>query len=151
MSAVETSSAVPVLPATVTPGIAAAAPVPPLDDGDHHVAHLRGDLGADRALARRAAAGIRGLMRTPPLAIVAPTEAIPSGVARSLFWPIALAPTASASLRSAALGIVFGLGRGNVGRLVEAEALGGGDQLLGAELGADRPEDRVAGVREGGA
>ena len=52
MSAVETSSAVPVLPATVTPGIAAALPVPPLDDGDHHVAHLAGDLRADRALAR---------------------------------------------------------------------------------------------------
>ena len=33
------SSAVPVLPATVTPGIAAAVPVPPRDDGEHQPLH----------------------------------------------------------------------------------------------------------------
>src|SRR4051794_2335986 len=37
---------------------------------------------------------------------------MPSGVARSLFWPIALAPTASASLSSDALGIEFGFAAG---------------------------------------
>ena len=36
------SSAVPVLPATVTPGIAAAVPVPHCDHRDHHPAHRRG-------------------------------------------------------------------------------------------------------------
>ena len=45
-----TSSAVPVLPATVTPGIARPCPSA-LDDADHHRAHLRGDVGADRAVA----------------------------------------------------------------------------------------------------
>src|SRR4051812_5268775 len=57
-----------------------------------------------------------GFTRTPRLAIVAPTEAMPSGVARSLFWPIALAPTAIASLSWDALGIEFGLAAGRLGR-----------------------------------
>ena len=50
--------------------------------------------------------------RPPRLAIVAPTVAIPSGVARSLFWPIALAPTARSSLRSLGGGMVFSLAAG---------------------------------------
>ena len=66
-----------------------------------------------------------GLMRTPRLAIVAPTEAMPSGVARSLFWPIALAPTASASLRSAAFGIVLIFAAGMSGVSLKPKLLGG--------------------------
>ena len=48
----------------------------------------------------------RGLMRRPLLAIVAATDAICSGVARSVFWPIAAEPTAIASFISSASGIV---------------------------------------------
>src|SRR3954469_1404781 len=47
--------------------------------------------------------------------MVAGTDAMPSGVARSLFWPIALAPTARLSLSCAALGIVLGLAAGRSG------------------------------------
>ena len=61
-------------------------------------------------------------MRTPRLAIVAATEAMPSGVALSLFWPIADAPTASASLSLGAFGIVLIFAAGSSGCLVEAEA-----------------------------
>ena len=43
---------------------------------------------------------IRGDGCTPRLAIVAPTAAICSGVARSRSWPIEAAPTARSSLRS---------------------------------------------------
>ena len=50
-------------------------------------------------------------MRTPPLAIVAATEAISSGVARSRSCPIALAPTArlSLSLRGIVLFLAAGI------------------------------------------
>ena len=54
-------------------------------------------------------------MRTPLLAIVATTEAIPSGVALSLSWPIALAPTARLSRRSLAFGIVLFTAAGTSG------------------------------------
>ena len=54
----------------------------------------------------------RGRARTPPLAIVAPTLAITSGVARSRSWPIALAPTARSSVSSRGGGIVLGLAAG---------------------------------------
>src|SRR5689334_1363217 len=98
MSAVETSSAVPVLPATWMPGIAAARPVPPLTTA----IIIERTSAATFALITRLR-GLRppathGLMRTPLLAIVWATEAMPSGVALSLFWPIAEAPTASESL-----------------------------------------------------
>ena len=52
---------------------------------------------------------MRGRARTPSLPIVAPTEAIASGVARSRSWPIALAPTARSSLSCDGAGIVLGL------------------------------------------
>src|SRR4051812_34791591 len=55
---------------------------------------------------------MRGRARTPSLPIVAPTEAMPSGVARSRSWPIALAPTARSSLRSLGRGIEFILAAG---------------------------------------
>src|SRR5262245_51776046 len=106
MSAVLTNSAVPVLPATWMPGIAAARPVPPLTTA---IIIVRTSPATAELITRLR--GLRppasqGLMRTPLLAIVWATEAMPRGVALSLFWPIADAPTAKESLRSGALGIV---------------------------------------------
>ena len=148
-SAVGRSSAVPVLPATSTPGSAAAVPVPR--------ARRRASCRAParrraRETARwrttRSERTIRGVGWTPRLAIVAPTAAICSGVARSRSWPIAAAPTASASLRS--LREDARLGRRDARRLVEAEALRRGVACrLRAELRAERGEHRVARVREG--
>src|SRR5262249_21503658 len=59
---------------------------------------------------------------TPPLAIVPATPAIPSGVARSLSWPMALEPTAIASLSSAAFGIVLAFAAGTAGRSLDPNA-----------------------------
>src|SRR3954471_18021228 len=114
-SAVGRSSAVPVLPATVTPGIAAAVPVPPRTTPIIMSRTWAATFALTARRRTRLAPARWGLTRTPWLAIVAPTEAMPSGVARSLFWPIALVPTASASLSSDALGIEFGLAAGTSG------------------------------------
>ena len=62
----------------------------------------RGRRGGGRpVLQRRRRAAARARRRA---AIVAPTLAIPSGVARSRSWPIAAAPTARSSLRSFGVG-----------------------------------------------
>ena len=53
-------------------------------------------------------------------------------------------PTARSSPISPAAGIVLSAAPGDVRRRVEAVALGGGDEALGAELDAERGEDRVA-------
>ena len=72
MSAVETSSAVPVLPATVTPGIAAARPVPPRTTATIMSRTWPATLALTDALARALALpASQGLTRTPWLAIVA--------------------------------------------------------------------------------
>ena len=83
---------------------------------------------------------------TPRLAIVAPTAAICSGVARSRSWPIDAAPTARSSLRSRGKLAGHRVGHARLG--VEAEALGGRDHPLAADLRAERGEHGVAGVRE---
>ncbi len=92
------SSAVPVLPATVTPGIAAEAPVPSRTTPIIRRAH-----GArDRRRSSRACPALGGVAvqklgcgRRPPSAIVAATVAISSGVASTWPWPIAVEPTSS--------------------------------------------------------
>ena len=58
----------------------------------------------------RSAATTRGRIRTPRLAIVAPTEAIWTAVARSRSWPIAAEPTARSSARSRAIVLGFSVG-----------------------------------------
>src|SRR3954452_18566626 len=97
MSAVETSSAVPVLPATVTPGIAAARPVPYWTTATIMSRTWPATLALTTRRRTRLVPARCGVMRTPLLAIVAATDAICSGVALSVFWPIAAEPTASAS------------------------------------------------------
>src|SRR3954470_12551032 len=116
MSAVLTSSAVPVLPATWMPGIAAARPVPPLTTAIIMSRTWPATLALTTRLRGFRPPATQGLMRTPRLAIVCATDAIPSGVALSLFWPIADAPTARLSLSSDAFGIVltFAAGRSGV-------------------------------------
>src|SRR4051812_34203195 len=64
----------------------------------------------------------RGLARIPRAPIAAPTLAIPSGVARSLFWPIGADPTLMASGRSFALGMVLGLATGTRGVSLKPKA-----------------------------
>ena len=148
---VTASSAVPVLPATSTPGIARARRCrsgrpptisrstcarPRLDRAGRRAACRRaGGRGSAAAAARRARSSRRRC-------------AICSAVACTRPWPIADEPTARSSPIS--------LGRrdrarrraGDAGRLVEAEALGRRRRAAGAELGAQRGEDRVAGDRE---
>src|SRR4051812_31139561 len=125
---------------------------------------------------------MRGRARRPRSAIVAPTTAICSGVARSRSWPIALEPTARLSVSLLAGGGGVGLaGRtrggavladraradgeavGQLARrrdgarlgvrharsLVEPERLRHPHQPLGAQLGPEWREDRVARVDEG--
>ena len=137
-SAVGTSSAVPVLPATSTPGSAAATPVPPRTTSTIMSRTWRGDarVTTRRRRTRSRCAPAAARARTPRLAIVAPTLAIPSAVARSRSWPIALAPTARSSLRSC--GIVLALGARDRQLLVEAERLGVADEPLRAEPRAER-------------
>src|SRR5262249_9781734 len=76
----------------------------------------------------------RGLTWTPWLAIVAPTSAMPSGVARSLFWPIALEPTAIASGRSDAFGIVLALAAGTSGGSLKPDASAAATSRLAPSL-----------------
>ena len=91
-SRVSSSSAVPVLPATRTPGMRGrgAGPV------GHHVDHQRADRArhAARGHAPAAASALAGDSvggwRTPRMAIVCATEAIWSGVASVSNWPIAV-------------------------------------------------------------
>src|SRR4051812_47461738 len=92
MFAVETSSAVPVLPATVTPGIAAALPVPYWTTAIIMSRTCRATFALTTRLRSRFVPARCGFTRTPWLAIVAATEAICRGVALSVFWPIAVAP-----------------------------------------------------------
>src|SRR3954469_22461852 len=115
MPAVLTSSAVPVLPATWMPGMAAARPVPPLTTAIIMLRTSPATLALTTRLRGLRPPASHGLIRTPWLAIVWATEAMPSGVALSLFWPIAEAPTASESLSSEAFGIVLTLAAGRSG------------------------------------
>ena len=143
------SSAVPVLPATSTPGIAAAVPVPERTTPSI----ISRTCAATRALTTRrrrtlSLRTIRGRARRPRSAIVAPAAAICSGVARSRSWPMALAPTARLSFSSRGRRDRARLGVGHARALVEAERLGHAHQAGGAELRAERREDRVARVDE---
>ena len=99
-------SAVPVLPATSMPSSAPAVPVPssttlliiPASSSavDFFITRAA-SWGLMRCTVRPSGSTIllvnRGLTRTPPLATVAATEAICSGVTASLSWPIAMRPT----------------------------------------------------------
>ena len=87
--------------------------------------------------------------RRPPSAIVAPTPAIASGVARSRSWPIAAAPTARLS-RRLRTGDRARLRRRyrSLRRSSNPNAPRGRDEPLGAELGAERREHRVARLDE---
>ncbi len=91
-----------------------------------------------------------GSGRFPSSAIVAAISDICSGVVSTRPWPIADEPTARSSPISSADGIVERAAPARPCVLVEAEALGGRDQPASAELGAQRREDAVAGVGEGG-
>ena len=94
--AVSTSSAVPVLPATVTPGIAASTPVPNCTTATiiccTSPATCR--LVTCTKWGRWCACTV-GIGRRPPIAIVAATSVISSALACTLPWPIADEPTAS--------------------------------------------------------
>ena len=130
-----------------------AVPVPLRTTASISLSTVRATFGAGGALgvaARPWAARSRAqVRRRPRRPIVAATVAICSAVAWTRPWPIAVEPTARSSPISPAAGIVLSAAPGDVGRLVEAEALGGGDEPLGAELDAERGEDRVARLREG--
>src|SRR3954468_10390871 len=108
-----------------------------------------------------------GTGRSPRSPIAAAMVAISSGVVRTLPWPIALEPTARSSPISRAGGIgeraapprepssVLARGRNRRAprprqrrRLVEAEALGRGDQPARAEARPERREDGVARLGE---
>ena len=71
-----------------------------------------------------------------------------SGVASTWPWPIAVEPTARSSPISAAAGSVERSAPASAGSWLKPNALGGRHEPLGAELGAHRREDGVAGVRE---
>src|SRR6201995_5000584 len=72
-----TSSAVPVLPATCTPGTAPAVPVPELTTAIIIWRTSPATLADTARLRWRVVPATHGLMRTPPLPIVAATDAIP--------------------------------------------------------------------------
>src|SRR3954463_7564458 len=76
MFAVETSSAVPVLPATVTPGIAAALPVPYWTTAIIMLRTWAATFALTTRLRVRLVPARWGFTRTPWSAIVAATEAI---------------------------------------------------------------------------
>src|SRR5204863_881196 len=104
------SSAVPVLPATVTPGMAALRPVPPATTPTI----MRRIWWATRGVATRGPRAVRPLLgmsvnggRRPPRAIAAAIEVICRTVAWTLPCPIAEAPTARSSPISFAPGIVL--------------------------------------------
>ena len=151
-SAVGTSSAVPVLPATATPGSAAAVPVPPRTTSSIMPRHLRPRRPRRTTRRRRTSwpRTSRGRARTPSVAIVAPTLAMASGVARSRSWPIALAPTARSSVELARRRDRARLARpGSAGVLVEAEAPRRSARAARAPSRAPSGrEDRVARVGE---
>src|SRR3954453_13710707 len=113
MLAVETSSAVPVLPATVTPGIAAARPVPYWTPAIIMSRPWPATFALTTRRRSRLVPARWGLIRPPRLAIVAATDAICSGVALSVFWPMAADPTAIASFIR--LGTVLTLAAGMSG------------------------------------
>ena len=143
------SSAVPVLPATLTPGTAAPMPVPSVTTARMK----RAITAAVRVLAARvslpwAPRESTGATRRPRRPMVAATVASSSGVASTLPWPIADEPTARSSPISSGAGIVERAAPTGPGILVEAEALGGLDEAAGADLGPQRREHRVAGFRE---
>src|SRR3954447_25125634 len=101
------SSAVPVLPATLTPGTAAPTPVPPVTTARMK----RAITAAVRVLAARvslpwAPRESTGATRRPRRPMVAATVASSSGVASTLPWPIADEPTARSSPISSGAGIV---------------------------------------------
>src|SRR3954468_4022778 len=132
---VKRSSAVPVLPATVTPGICAAVPVPPRTTPIIMsrtwaatfalTARLRSTLSSDTA---------RGLARPPCSPIAAATLALPRGGGRSLFWAVEDEPTAIASGRSLAAGIVLGLATGTRGVSLKPNASARDTSLLAPTL-----------------
>jgi len=110
------TSAVPVLPATTTPGICASTPVPLLTTSCISSRILRATLtGITRGKRLGRTSEKVGTGRRPTSAIVAATRAICSGEASTCAWPIALSPSSKASVRSpagivlsAAIGIVEG-------------------------------------------
>ena len=113
------SSAVPVLPATVTPGIAAAVPVP---SRTTPIIRLRTVRATDALLTNgpppRAGTALGskvGWGRWPPSAIVAATVAISSALACTSPWPIAVEPMSSWPWICAAGGSVLSTAPGTPG------------------------------------
>ena len=76
-------------------------------------------------------------------AIVATTDAIPSGVARSRFCPIALAPTARLSLRSLAAGIVFVLAAGTSNASLKPKRSAAATRRLAPSLAPSGPNTEL--------
>ena len=147
------SSAVPVLPATVTPGIAAAVPVPSRTTPiiRRRTVWATDGCSSQRCRRRRAGAAAEvkvGWGRRPPSAIVAATVAISSALACTSPWPIAVEPTSSWPWICAAGGSVLSTAPGDPGAVVEAVAFGRRHQARRAELGAERGEHGVARDRE---
>ena len=127
-------SAVPVLPASSTPSSAAAVPVPSLTTFFIIAVSSRAvDVFITRSASSPSISScvrpsgstifcvMCGFIRTPPLAIVAATVAICSGVTSSLSWPIAMRPTSIRGERGAQ-------------QLAVRAALARGQQLVGGQV-----------------
>ena len=149
---VVSSSAVPVLPATSTPGICACTPVPsrttPTIRRADGVGHLR---RVTRCVARgrgRAGSARVSFGALPASAIVDATFTICSVVACTRPWPIADEPTARSSPMSPAAGIVLVAAPGMPGWWLKPKRSAMFTSRLAPELGAERGEDRVARDRE---
>ena len=102
------SSAVPVLPATVTPGIWAAVPVPNATTAIIICCTSRATWRlVTRTNRGRWCASRVGIGSRPLIAIVAATSVISSALACTFPWPIAEDPTARSSPTAEAAGIVL--------------------------------------------
>ena len=143
------SSAVPVLPATCTPGICADVPVPNSTTATISFCTSRA-IRLDVTCTKRAGwwACSVGSGRRPPIAIVAATSVISSVLASTLPCPIADDPTASALPMSLAEGIWLSAAPWIDGDWLNPNRSATSTNRLRSELGPQRSEHRVAGDRE---
>ena len=147
--AVSVSSAVPVLPATTTPGIWAAVPVPSCTTA----IIICCTSCATRGLVTCTNCGFWsaasvGIGRFPPIAIVAATSAISSGVVSTSPCPIAEEPTAVAPPILLAEGIVLSSAPAIEDGWSKPNRCAVATSRRRAELDPERGEHRVAGDGE---
>ena len=161
--------AVPVLPATVTPGICAAVPVPSLTTASIILVTavaVEGFMttdctrGATVCTVRPSGLTTRsvrwGTISVPWFATAAATSAICSGVTSSLSWPIPMRPTSTSGLvgasrrapRYSPLADISSAGIVQLRLAVEAEAVHVAGERALAQAFGDLGVDRVDGMRE---